>query len=100
MSQPRNAVAHSSTLTADKYAHVSWHADLVWEQVEAVRLYATEVFPDMISRHKVDRGTPAHTYNARFAANVDMAFKEAFGPDGAKLDARCVLSMSGRCWEA
>jgi hypothetical protein len=68
---------------------------LIWsacKQEEAVRLYKEEVYPDMIGRHKMDRteriSGAAVTYNARYAANIDKPFREAFGTDGSKLDAR------------
>jgi hypothetical protein len=68
-----------------------------WEQAEAVRLYAEEVYPDMVARHKVERAkrnSAAATYNARFAAAIDKTFKESFGPDGAKLDARLNITLN------
>ncbi len=62
-------------------------------QAEAKRLYKEEVYPDMLGRHLVDRSArnspAAATYNAAAAAKADNVFREAFGPEGSKLDTRC-----------
>ncbi len=58
-----------------------------------MRLYREEVYPDMVGRHLVgraERNSPAAaTYNAAAAAKADKIFRDAFGPEGSKLDARC-----------
>ena len=68
-------------------------------QTEAVQLYREEVYPDMVGRHLVGRAerntAAAATYNAAAAAKADKSFREAFGPEGSKLDARCCPSQCG-----
>ena len=70
--------------------------------MEAVQLYREEVYPDMVGRHLVGRAerntAAAAPYNAAAAAKADKSFREVFGPEGSKLDARCCQTSSIPKW--
>ncbi|KAK9796984.1 hypothetical protein WJX73_006710 [Symbiochloris irregularis] len=60
-------------------------------KVAAAKLYRDEVFPDMISKHRVGRmagrrARTVQTLNSEFATKFEKVLEERFGPGGAKLE--------------
>ena len=85
------------------YAHHVWDTSLRMHgnacvQEEARALFREQVYPDLVTSHKPTRAArgsaAADTYNAIVAPMAEKLLSEAFGADGAKLEARTLALHS------